>query len=217
LAVLGDLFPPFLTWGYTFGLLAIGVMLVALVAYDRARRSTAGARDRAVWVPAAMGALASLLHPWQGELLILIVAFSELALWRSERHARRRVALPAITVAATAIPLLYYAILGRADLSWRLARIASKHSFSLTSILLGIAPLVLLALLAWRPGRRSFIAIATRSWPLAALAIYLLSASDLSATPLHAFNGITFPLAVLAVEGVQRARIGRLLEPARLG
>jgi hypothetical protein len=217
LGVLGDLFAPFLSWGYTFGLLAIGVMLLALVSYDRARRSSDGARDRAAWAPGALGALASLLHPWQGELLILIVAFSELALWRSERRARGRVALPLITVVATGAPLLYYAILGRADLSWRLARIASKHSFSLTSILLGIAPLLILGLLAWRPRPRSFIATATRAWPLAALAIYVLSASDLSATPLHAFNGITFPLAVLAVEGLQRVRIGRLLEPVRIG
>jgi hypothetical protein len=208
--VLGDLFPPFLSWGYTFGLLALGAMMLGLVTYDRARRRNAGARDRAVWVPAALGAFASCLHPWQGELLIVVVAFSELALWHSERRTPRRLALPTITVVATGIPLVYYALLGRADLSWRLARIASKHSFSLTSILLGIAPLVLLALIAWRPGRRSFIATATRAWPLAAPSIYLLSATDLSATPLHAFNGITFPLAVLAVEGVQRARLGRL-------
>ncbi len=41
----------------------------------------------------------------------------------------------------------------------------------------------------------------TRVWPAAALAIYILSASGLSATPLHAFDGITIPLAVLAVRG----------------
>ena len=50
----------------------------------------------------------------------------------------------------------------------------------------------------------------TRIWPLAAILIYVLSASTLSATPLHAFNGITIPLAVLAVTGVRRAAGERL-------
>jgi hypothetical protein len=47
-------------------------------------------------------------------------------------------------------------------------------------------------------------------WPLSALAIFILSATDLSATPLHAFEGITLPLGVLAVEGLRRAGFGRL-------
>ena len=42
----------------------------------------------------------------------------------------------------------------------------------------------------------------------------MLSATALSATPLHAFNGITFPLAVLAVLGVARMR--RRIPAARL-
>ena len=53
----------------------------------------------------------------------------------------------------------------------------------------------------------------TRIWPVAAIMIYFLSATALSATPLHAFNGITMPLAVLAVTGVQRA--GLRAAPAR--
>src|SRR6202007_3056187 len=117
----------------------------------------------------------------------------------------RRITLPLATVLATGAPLVYYAILGRADLSWRLARVASKHSFSLATILLGLLPLLLLALLAVRRRPRTFLATVTRIWPLAAVAIYLLSASDVSATPLHAFEGITIPLSVLAIGGVQRA------------
>jgi hypothetical protein len=49
------------------------------------------------------------------------------------------------------------------------------------------------------------LAAATRAWPFAALGVCLLSASELSGTPLHAFAGITIPLAVLAVEGLKRA------------
>ena len=208
--VIGDLFPSFLSWGYTFGLLALSAMLFALFAYERARaRATAG--DRAFpWVPGLLGALASLLHPWQGELMILIIVGTELTLWRRDPRTSRRVALPLITVIATGLPLAYYAILGRADLSWRLARVASKHSFSLTTILLAVLPLLIPALLAVRIRPRTFLGMVTRIWPLAALVIFLLSATDVSATPLHAFEGITIPLSVLAIEGLQRVGFGRL-------
>ncbi len=211
--VLGDLFLPFLSWGYTFGLLALAAMLFALFSYERAR-AHATAVERAIpWVPGLLGALASLLHPWQGELLILIIVGTELTLWQGDRRTPRRVALPLITVIATGAPLAYYAILGHADTSWQLARVASKHSFSLATIMIAVLPLVLPALLAVRVRPRTFLAVVTRIWPVAALVIYLLSATDVSATPLHAFEGITVPLSVLAIEGLQRAGFGRL--PAR--
>src|SRR5205807_2865776 len=57
----------------------------------------------------------------------------------------------------------------------------------------------------------------TRVWPLAAVATFILSATELSATPLHSFEGITLPLSVLAVEGVQRAGFGRLRHRRLIG
>ena len=63
-SVLGDLFPGFLTWGYAFGVLALAAMVWALVAYDDARGT-----GRRLWLPGLLGGLASLLHPWNGELL----------------------------------------------------------------------------------------------------------------------------------------------------
>jgi hypothetical protein len=210
--VIGDLFPAFLSWGYTFGLLAMGVMLFALLAYDRARtRSQLGRLGRwSALTPGLLGALAGLLHPWQGELLIVIVLGSELSAWLGARRSPRGLALPAITLVATALPLLYYEILGRTDLSWQLARVASKHAFSLLTILLAITPLLVPALLAYRGRPRSFLGVMTRVWPVSAVIIYLLSGTAASATPLHAFEGISLPLAVLAIEGVRRARFARL-------
>ncbi len=199
LGVVGDLFPGFLSWGYPFGLLALAAMLFALLAYDRA----SGAH-RLSWTPALLGALASSLHPWQGELLILTIVGVELGRWRDRVGARPRRLLAAVTVIATAVPLVYYVALGKADISWDLARLASKHSFSFFSIVLAMAPLAVVAGLGYRGRSHSFIDLATRIWPLAALVVYLLSATGLSATPLHAFEGITVPLAVLAVRGVQR-------------
>jgi len=208
--VVGDLFPGFLSWGYTFGLLAVAAMLGALVAYDRAR-----GRPRLAWAPALLGALAGSLHPWQGELLIVIVVCSELVAWRAGRVLPRRWLLPATTIVAAAIPLLYYAILGRTDISWGLAREASKHSFSFWTVALALAPLAVPAVLAYRRKPRSFLETATRVWPLAALGVYLVSATGVSATPLHAFEGATIPLAVLAVQGVRNVRLPAALRSRR--
>jgi hypothetical protein len=210
LSVLGDLFPAFLTWGYTFGLLAIAVLLFALLAYGRVRTAPGPVRLRSLLLPGVLGALAGLLHPWQGELLVLIVIAAELVFWCLDRRPPTRLSLPLATLIVTGAPLLYYEILGRADLSWKLARVASKHSFSLATILLAVVPLLLPALLAYRKRPRTFLDVVNRVWPAAALVIYLLSASALSATPLHAFDGITVPLSVLAIEGVQSVSWRRL-------
>jgi hypothetical protein len=204
--VIGDLMPAFLSWGYTFGVVAMGLMVLALLSYGRARDER-----RLSVVPGVLGAVASLLHPWQGELMIVILAGAELLMWSTEsRSVRERLRLPVITVAVVGLALLYYEILGRADESWRLARVASKHAFPLWVIAVAMAPLIVPALVAWRPRRMTFIAAVTRVWPLAAVAIWILSASALSATPLHAFQGLTLPLAVLAVEGAARLRLKRL-------
>ena len=195
--VLGDLFPGFLSWGYTFGLLALAAMTCALVSYDRSLSS-----GRVSWVPGLLGAGASLLHPWHGELLILTVIVAELMLLRPRNLTRQRLMLPALTLILTGLPLFYYLLLGRLDLSWKLAREASKHSFALWSIVLAILPLLIPALVAYRKRGAGFLPAATRAWPIAALIVFVVSASGASATPLHAFQGITVPLAVLAVQGV---------------
>jgi hypothetical protein len=199
--VVGDLFPGFLSWGYPFGLIALGAMLYAMIAYDRAR-----AANRIAYVPALLGALASSLHPWQGEILIVIVIGAELLRLRSDRLSRRRLELIVITVLGTALPLLYYFILGKADPNWGMAREASRHSFSFWTIAVVLVPMLPLAALGYLGKSRSFWETATRVFPLAALIIYFFSASGASATPLHAFQGITVPLGVLAVEGLSRTR-----------
>ena len=70
---LGDEWLPFISWGYSFGLVAVAAMVGALVAYDGSCRT-----GRFSLVPGALGLLASWLHPWQGELLILVVLSVEL-------------------------------------------------------------------------------------------------------------------------------------------
>ncbi len=211
--VVGDLFAGFLSWGYTFGLLALGLMVLSLVCYAGAR--SRGSR-RLAWGAALLGAVSSSLHPWQGELLILIVLGSEVAAWRGTRR-RPRPLLPIATIVATGIPLAYYLLLGRFDPSWEAARDASKHAFSFWTIALALAPLLIVSIPAWRRPPRTFLETVTRVWPLAAVVIFLLSATALSATPLHSFEGITLPLSVLAVEGAQRWGFGRLRHRVLIG
>ncbi len=196
-SVLGDLFPSFLSWGYTFGLMALAAMVWALVAFDDARAS--GSR---MWLPPALGALASLLHPWNGELLIALVVAAEAMMLAGRRYGREDVRLTATTLIGTGIPLVYDAILGKADINWKLAQLAASHSFSFPAIALAIIPLLLPAAVAYRRRPTTFLAAATRTWPLAAFAIFLLSFTKLGGAPIHAFQGITVPLAVLAVEGL---------------
>jgi hypothetical protein len=202
--IVGDMMPLWLSWGYPFGLIAVALIVFALLGYDRAR--TAG---QVVWLPGLFGAVASALHPWQGELMILVIAGAELIRWR-EHRTLRSLRLPLLTLVLTGLPLIYYVVLGHADISWDLARQASKHTFSFWSIALGIAPLAIVALLGYRGRPRDFLELMSRLWPLAAVVIYFMSATALSATPLHAFDGLTLPLAALAVAGVQRARLTRL-------
>ncbi len=211
-SVLGDLFPGFLTWGYVFGLMALAAMVWALVAHEDARSN-----GRRLWLPGLLGALASLLHPWNGELLIALVLAAEGVMLVSRRFGRDDLRLTAATVIGTGMPLLYYAILGKADLNWKLAQIASKHSFPFSSIALAVVPLLLPAIVAYRRRPTTFLAAATRTWPLAAFGIFLLSGTSLGATPLHAFQGITIPLAVLAVEGLQMIGFKRLPRPVLIG
>jgi hypothetical protein len=209
--VLGDEWIPFLTWGYVPAVIAIAAMTGALVAYDRA---LAGGR---LWVAPALGLLASWTHPWQGEELLIMVVVIELAGlaapgWRQPRPASAadRLRLLALTVAATSLPLLYYAALDRADPTWRLAQAAGLAPWPLGKILLPLAPLIAFAFAGYLERPRTFLEAATRAWPISALVVYGLSSAGIGAGPLHAFNGITIPLTVLAVVGARRAGLDRI-------
>jgi hypothetical protein len=202
---LGDEWIPFWSWGYPFALLGIAALTGALVCYERDR-----ARGRFSWRAPVLGLAASLSHPWQGELLILILIGSEAVMWRPGTDPRRWLPLPLATLAATAVPLIYFEALDRFDPAWRAAQQAAHHRFALSTLALPLIPLLIAAALAYRRRPQSFIGVAARVWPFAALLIYALSEAGLAGAPLHAFAGITIPLAVLAVEGVQSVGFRRL-------
>jgi hypothetical protein len=184
--------------------LSLACLLATLISYDRLR-----AAERLGWLPGGLGALASVLHPWHGEILILTMLGAEAMMLR-RGMSRRRLELLVITVVMSALPLLYYELLSRLDLSWKLARVASKHSFPLTWILLALVPLLVPAAISYLRRPAGFLEATARAWLLAALVVYVASASALQATPLHAFQGTTIPLAILTVDGLRRIGWARM-------
>jgi hypothetical protein len=213
LPAIGDLWPGFWSWGYPFPLIGIAALPAALVMYGRARERT----DAAIWAAAALGALCSWCHPWQGETLLLVVLGTEVVLWHLDRRrapTRRVLTLASVTVLGTALPLLYLLALSKLDVQWSLARIASRHTLFPATVLESFAPLLIAAAFAYRRRPVGFIAVATRLWVPAAVVVFFVSQTGISAVPLHAFAGLTVPLAVLSVEGAMSCA-GDLLRRSR--
>jgi hypothetical protein len=197
-----EMWPGLYLWGYPFTAIAVALLPATLLSYERARQS-----GRVGAITPALGLLCAWLQPWQGATVIVVLLASEAVLWRGHRTGSLR--LLAVTVSATAGPLLYYSILGRADPSWRLANVVnSAGSWPWKPLLIAIAPLGLLAMLAYLRPPGSFGAVAVRVWPLAAVSVYgFIARSGVGTFPSHALQGISIPLAVLAVEGVSGIRV----------
>jgi hypothetical protein len=171
-------------WGYQFTALAVGLVPLGLLAYER---------DRLGWC-AVCALLCTWIQPWQGATLLITIVAAELL------TARRltRLVLPCV---AGALPAVYYWVLSREDDAWRLAgEVNAFPRWSLLVTVLGLLPLALPALPAFRRGwRASFGDSALRVWPLAGLLVFYLPVGTF---PFHAFQGLFIPLAVLAVLGV---------------
>ena len=147
--------------------------------------------------------LASWLHPWQG--ITLIIIFAGLAVWSRLRHAVP-LALPAI---AAALPLAYYYLLSHHDPAWHLAsHYEVIPRLPALVLLAGLGPLALFALLGLRRPGDVLIEQALLLWVAGCFVTYFAN----EAFAPHAFQGLSFPWAVLAVRGW-----GRLRLPVALG
>jgi hypothetical protein len=193
--VTGELWPGTYLWGYLFTALAVGLLALGILAYERGR---AGGAPRWLAVAAACGLLSAWMQPWQGATFIAVIGVTELICLRRESRtvaaAARDLALP---VAAALAPLVYYFVLSQTDDSWELA--AEVNDFPRWSwwvTLIGLVPLALPAAFAYRQRAPDFGSMALRVWPLAGLVIFYQPAGTF---PFHAFQGLSFPLAVLAV------------------
>jgi hypothetical protein len=200
--VSGEMWAGTYLWGYLFTAVAVGVMPLGMLAYERGRD---GGGRRPLVLAAVCGIVAAWLQPWQGATLILVLVGTELLSLRRGRSAVRAARELAAPVAATAAPLVYYWVLSRTDASWELAGAVNDFPrWPWWVTVLGLLPLGLPAAFAYRLPAPDFGSLALRVWPLAALAVFYQPAGTFL---FHAFQGLSLPLAVLAMLAV-RAWLG---------
>jgi hypothetical protein len=207
-------------WGYVPSAIGLALVPVALLAVERAIAPyrgrgparaagpiTTGAQRRPLAIAAVACALASWLHPWQG--VTLIVIFAGLAAWR--RCDLLALLVPAI---GAVLPLGYYYVLSHTDPAWHLASQYEVISRLPPLVLLaGLGPVAVVAGLGLRrPGEEVFEQ-ELLLWIVASFVTYF--ANDAFAP--HALQGLSFPLAVLAVRGWRRMRLPAVLGVLALG
>ena len=194
-----EMWPGFYLWGYPFTAITVALMVGALIAYERDRRDE---RVR-LWAPIC-ALLCAWLQPWQGATLLLIVLASELFLWW--RHQRTPLALPAITAAGALLPLCYYFLLSHFDSTWAFSgRVKFSQGLPLQDLLITVLPLGVCAALAYRGYSVTFQSLAVRIWPFGAFAILrFIQLTHIGTFPKHSLQGLSIPLAVLAVIGASR-------------
>jgi hypothetical protein len=198
--ITNEMWPGNYLWGYLFTALAVALVPLGLLAYERGRR---GGPPRMLALAGLAGLFSAWLQPWQGATFATVAVAGELLCRRRVLDAARDLAVP---LAATALPLVYYLVLQHADDAWRLAGIANDtdhiHRWPFWVTVLGLVPLGVPALLAYRRGfERSFGELALRAWPPLAILLFYL---PLGTFPFHAFQGLALPLAVLAAMTLRR-------------
>jgi hypothetical protein len=191
-----ELYPLAQLWGYPWASIAIGLMPLSLLAYERARRPDA----RRGWLVAAAGgaALVAWLHPWQGLTLLTTVIAAEIV--RRHRPPLRVLARRLVPfVVLGAAPIGYLAVLTHVDeQSRRLSVLLDGGFWRPEVIAAALLPVLLPALLAYRVPARDFQERAVRWWPALALFVYAQPAGTFRN---HAIEGLALPLAVLTVTG----------------
>ena len=188
-------------WGYVPSAIGLALVPTALLATERSLTPSPGTSGTRPMVVAAVAALvACWLHPWQG--ITLVVIFIGLTILQRGRQWFA-LAVPAV---AAALPLGYYYLLSHSDPAWKLASHYEVIARLPAVVLLaGLGPLALVAALGVRRPRGVVIEQALLLWIAACLITYFVNDSFAP----HALQGLSFPLAVLMVRGVQRLALPR--------
>ena len=182
-------------WGYLMGAITVALMPLVLLCLEWWRDHP---RRRTLWMMCTVALLISWLHPWQGATLVIVLAAVE-----ALRLRRTRTGPPPgllLVFVAFALPALYYLALSTMDPVWSTYRRQNALvDRPWGPMVLALLPLAAPALLAYRLPARHWQEQAVRAWPFAAILVYVL---PVGAYPAHAFDGVTLPLAILAVQGV---------------
>lgn len=209
--VSGESMPALQLWGYLHSALVVGLMGLVLVGVvrlleGRARGEPAGRR---LLVLTSLGSMAvGWIHPWQGATLLAV--YIGMALWGRLGAHYRVLAIPTL---ATGLPMTYLLLVSKLNRDWEIDAIQNTAPHAAFWILAsGLALIAIPALAGLRlrePSDRERILVL---WAVAALAAYFAA----SQFPYHALQGLTVPLAVLAVRGWSRLRLPAIAGAAAL-
>lgn len=197
--------------GYEVAAVAIFSVPLLLLAVEKAR---GGGRPGLIALCALGAMFVMWLQPWQGVELLLIVAGVEL--WRWWRHSVRPNWSLTVLAAAGALPAFYYAVLQRTDPSWELYGKTNSSTadpiwdWSWWAVAICIAPFIVAGLGALKRANGDWQETAVRIWPIAVLIVYL---QPFGTFPFHSIQGLSIPLAVLAVQGLTVWRPSRIPSP----
>ncbi|MEI6446945.1 MAG: hypothetical protein WCO96_03565 [Actinomycetes bacterium] len=197
--------------GYEVGAIAVFLVPLILLGLERSRGT---ARVGLLAVCSAGALLVTWLQPWQGAELVIIVCATEL--WRWWRNNERPwLPMLAVPVLGT-LPAIYYFVLEQTDPAWQLygkensATANPIWDWSWWAVAICLLPLALPALLGlWRKAS-DWQGTAVRIWPIAVAFVYLQPSGTF---PFHAVQGLSIPLAVLAVQGLTTNRPSRVPAP----
>jgi hypothetical protein len=187
----GETMPAWQLWGYPHAAIAMGLLALALAG---AISLAEGARSRTRIAGVAFAAgMAAWLHPWQGAIFLAVIG--ALLLQARSRETLATFAAPVLAVLA---PIAYLAILPHADAGWRVLSMQNTAGrVPIWMLLAALGPLVVAALWGARALSRGPLATVLVTWPLAAIAVYLVSHQF----RYHALQGLSIPLAAMAVAG----------------
>ncbi len=194
LGAASEMLPAAQLWGYLPAAISVGLMPLFLLGVERLDRRGALA------AVCACGAIVSWLHPWQGQVLLVTVV-AAIVLLRDRRLPYGRVA---VACAATLAPLLYYFVLSLTDGAWELAAEANEAVGRLPAWTVAVALLPLAvpaALGVRRPGTLAEAMLL--AWAPSSVLVFLFLSPSFAQ---HALEGISIPLAVLAVRGLSGLR-----------
>ena len=189
-----ELSPAWQLWGYVPTAVSLGLMPLALVAGEHALEHRRG--HRYILAAAAASLFVAWLHPWQGATLVLV--WFGIVCWGDGLRGRLRLLLPAATAL---LPLIYFQLLARYDPAWHVAQAQNREPHFPFWVLAGaLGPLAVPALLGLLNRPRSAHDRITRLWVAAGLLVYFAEHTF----ELHALQGLSLPLAVLAAAGWRR-------------
>lgn len=190
-------------WGYPLSAIAVGLLCLVLLGHERARSSG----HAPLWL-AAGGLVCAWFQPWQGAILVAVLATTEILRGMEGDRAPRALGRLAPTILLAAGPLIYYAILGQTDPSWHEHGVQDnlyESAIPWWSIPLVLGPLALPALATLKAGKADFQIRAAQLWVALAVALFaFIQLTHIGTFASHSLQGVMIPLGALAVLGVQR-------------